>query len=252
MGLFYDPRFDLGELGNEVYKPKFDYSSPHQVALDSVPAGARVLDLGCGRGHVAKALKDKGCHVVGVDLSVDPANCDEALQHDLNQGLPDLGGRAFDHILLLDVIEHLNEPEAFVDQLKSYLGRHPQTRLIVSTGNIAFLPLRLSLLLGGFNYGKRGILDMTHTRLFTEKSLKRLFEDRGFRCDKTMGLPAPFPLALGPGHLADFLLWSNELAIKLLRRVFSYQVLLEMTPAPDLDWLLEKAVETSEGRRSAA
>jgi hypothetical protein len=152
----------------------------------------------------------------------------------------------------LDVIEHLNEPEAFVDQLKSYLGRRPETRLIVSTGNIAFLPLRLSLLLGGFNYGKRGILDMTHTRLFTEKSLRRLFEDRGFKTQGVIGIPAPFPLALGAGRLSAALLWMNQCAIKLLRRVFSYQVLLELKPAPDLDWLLEKAIETSDGRKSAA
>ena len=37
------------------------------------------------------------------------------------------------------------------------------------------------LLLGQFNYGKRGILDLTHTRLFTFASFRRLFEQGGFR-----------------------------------------------------------------------
>ena len=52
---------------------------------------------------------------------------------------------------------------------------------MLSTGNIGFFVTRLMLLFGQFNYGKRGILDMTHTRLFTFTSLRRLLEQSGFR-----------------------------------------------------------------------
>ena len=55
------------------------------------------------------------------------------------------------------------------------------TKLIISTPNVGFLIIRLMLLLGQFNYGKRGILDMTHTRLFTFSSLRQLLEQRGFQ-----------------------------------------------------------------------
>ena len=41
------------------------------------------------------------------------------------------------------------------------------------------LPRTRAMLFGQFNYGKRGILDMTHTRLFTFRSFRRLLEEAG-------------------------------------------------------------------------
>lgn len=251
-GLFYNPRFDVQRDRSDLYKPKLNFDSPHTKAVNAITPGARVLDLGCGRGHISQALRDKGCHVVGVDFKVDPARCDEAIEHDLNQGLPDLEGRSFDYVVMLDVIEHMNRPEILVDELKAFLGQHPETKLIVSTGNIAFAPVRLSLLLGSFNYGSRGILDMTHTRLFTEKTLKRLFQDRGFDIDWTDGLPAPFPLAVGDTALARFLLKFNRLLIKIWRSAFAYQIMIQCKPRPSLAWLLERARSTAADRRNAA
>ena len=53
------------------------------------------------------------------------------------------------------------------------------------------------LLLGRFHYGPRGILDLTHTRLFTFASVRHLFEQAGFMVDEVRGIPAPFSFALG-------------------------------------------------------
>ena len=72
---------------------------------------------------------------------------------------------------------------------------HP-ARVIVTSGNIGFIVTRLMLLLGSFNYGARGVLDLTHTRLFTFGTLKRLFEQAGYRIEEVQGIPAPFPLAI--------------------------------------------------------
>ena len=83
-------------------------------------------------------------------------------------------------ILILDVIEHLASPERFLDQLHESLSRNPDVEIIISTANIGFLIPRLMLLLGQFNYGKRGILDVTHTRLFTFSSFRRCLEQCGF------------------------------------------------------------------------
>ena len=49
------------------------------------------------------------------------------------------------------------------------------------------------LLFGSFNYGKKGILDKTHTRLFTFSSFKKLV-GYNFEILETKGIPAPFPL----------------------------------------------------------
>ena len=73
-------------------------------------------------------------------------------------------------MLMLDVIEHLAAPESFIDNLRVKMSANLHSKLVISTGNIAFIVIRLMLLFGQFNYGKRGILDLTHTRLLTSAS----------------------------------------------------------------------------------
>jgi len=113
---------------------------------------------------------------------------------------------------------------------------------------VAFLVTRLMLLLGFFNYGSRGILDLTHTRLFTFSTFRDLFEQAGYRIDEVKGVPAPFALALGDGAMTRFLLAINKLLIHLSRSLFSYQIFMVVRPLPSLEWLLDRAVETSQDR----
>src|SRR5262245_60754903 len=155
VGLFYDRRFDLPEQdgGNEQYRLKLDYESPHSFALQAVPPNSRVLDLGCAGGYLAALLKQrKGCHVVGIDMYPLPNDIDlDAFhKHDLNHGFPKLDVKDFDILLLLDVIEHLCAPERFVHQLRNAVKLSPNVNIVVSTGNIGFIVTRLMLLLGQF------------------------------------------------------------------------------------------------------
>ena len=249
LGLFYDRRFDCAPAarGNEQYIAKLDFESPHSIALDLVPSGARVLDLGCAGGYTASALRlQKQCSVVGVDVYPLPPGVvlDGFHQHNLNHGLPSLQG-SFDYILLLDVIEHLSSPEHFIELLRETMKLTPDARLVVSTANVGFAVQRLMLLLGQFNYGKRGILDLTHTRLFTFASLRRAFEQEGFRVIECRGIPAPFPLALGHSWLGRFLVRLNRLLIRVSKGLFSYQMLFVLQPRPSLDYLLQTAEKHS-------
>jgi glycosyltransferase involved in cell wall biosynthesis len=257
MNLFYDRRFDCAPQGsgNSYYEPKRDFESPHKAVLALVARGSRVLDLGCAGGYVGLSLeRENGCRVTGVDMfPLDPGvKLDNFVLHDLGQGPPPVRFEDFDYVLMLDVIEHLPRPEAFVDALRDKLKFAPHATLIVSTGNIGFCITRAMLLLGQFNYGKRGILDITHTRLFTFASLRRLFEQGGFKVIETRGIPAPFPLALGPGRLGRFFLRLNRLLIRLMRSMFSYQMLMVVRPQPSLEYLLEKAEHHSVARVEAA
>ena len=97
------------------------------------------------------------------------------------------------------------------------------------------------LLFGFFNYGKRGILDKTHTRLFTFQSFKKLIEDSNYIIIKTIGIPAPFPLAIGENLLSKILINLNNLAINIWRSFFSYQILCKIKPKKSLNLLLKKA-----------
>ena len=205
--------------------------------------GGRVLDIGCGEGVVAGALTDKGCRVSGIDaLAPEEVRGVEDYHRALiGEGPLPLDAALFDTVLLLDCIEHLATPEAFVEELYASLGRRPETQLIATTGNVAFFPLRLMLLLGGLNYGKRGILDMDHKRLFTFSSFRGLFAQRGFDVIAAQGIPAPFALAIGDNWLAALLSWINRLLIKLSKGLFAYQIFLHLKPRPALEWLLGEA-----------
>jgi len=246
--IYYHPKFDYPTAASP-YQPKLDFASSHQFAVKHVPAGACVLDIGCGDGHVARAVRAKGCRVYGVDYRVTAvtlANCDAAAPIDLDHpAWPAAWDTlAFDTILLLDVLEHLRDPAQFLRDVRARYGRcHP--RVIVTTGNVAFVLVRLSLLCGAFNYGKRGILDITHTRLFTKKSLIALVEQAGGQVKTVSGVPAPFPLAVGPGWLGRALLKINQALIWLWPTLFSYQLCCEMILPPSLAGLLHNALESS-------
>jgi hypothetical protein len=99
--------------------------------------------------------------------------------------------------------------------------------------------------LGNFNYGKRGILDLTHTRLYTFGSFKRLFEQCGFDIGRMAGIPAPFPKALGLGAVSRVLLAVNQGLMWLSKGLFAYQIFLTATPRPSLDGLLDASIETA-------
>src|SRR5262249_10810642 len=135
--------------------------------------------------------------------------------------------RSYDWVLLLDIIEHLRYPDRFLDQLRQSarsLDRRPQ--FIVTTGNVVFLIVRLQALLGQFNYGKRGILDLTPTRLYTFKTLRHLFEQCGFKIDRIEGIPPPFPLVVGSARLSRWLMRVSGWCIRVMPGLFSYQIFM--------------------------
>ncbi len=251
MGLFYDRKFDCEPGGISPYTPKFSYLSPHSLALQFVRPGSRVLDLGCAGGYMAEVLRDKKqCSVTGVDALPAHAKMDAFYLHDLNDGPPKLDLAPFDFVLMLDVVEHLVQPEAFLEQLRLAMAVNPDAELILSTGNIGFFITRMMLMFGQFNYGKRGILDLTHTRLFTFGSLHRAVEQAGFSVTAAMGVPGPFPLALGDNPISRFLVGVNALLLRGWRSLFSYQIMIRAHAQPVLRTLLSRAEEHSQARRS--
>ena len=150
-----------------------------------------------------------------------------------------------DTVLALDIIEHLVNPEHFLENLRRSACLRG-SRLILTTPNVTFLPLRIMFLFGFFNYGKRGILDRTHTRLFTFGSLRRMLRQAGFDVTSMQGIPAPFPLAFGRNSwIGKFLLKINHILTMIGPGVFSYQIYCEATAAPTVDELLARTMEHS-------
>jgi len=240
LGLFQQRRFDPAIDKQSPYRSKLGFTSPHSLAVDAVEAGSRVIDLGAGPGDVARVLAGRGCLVTVVDAIRPDGDIEdiEVLVQDLNEPL-EFDVAEYDTIMMLDVIEHLADPEDFLDRLRCQFDHEPKI-LIMSTPNIAFGVQRLSLLFGQFNYGRTGILDRTHTRLFTFRTLRHLLRDAGFTIRVMRGVPAPFPLVAGD-TVGGALLWFNRVLIRLSKTLFSFQIFVVAESTPSVEYLVRDA-----------
>lgn len=253
LGIFYNPKFDY-EKTNDYYSLKLGYPSSHQKALDLVSQGMTVLDVGSGPSEMVKELSNRGARPILVNLTVDDMAREfsyKTIEADINSLDFHCIDEKVDLVLLLDIIEHLRSPEAVLLNLREAVCFH-RPQVIITTGNVAFLPLRLGLMLGFFNYGKKGILDLTHTRLFTFKSLRRSLQQSGYRIKKGYGIPVPFPLALGNTRLARLLVKLNSILISISKTLFAYQIMYVAEPLPTLDMLLSLAIQVGSLKEAAA
>ncbi len=243
-GIFYMRKFDVSPPKQEKprYQSKVDFASSHALALEHVTEGSRVLDLGCSGSYLLKHLHDANCTVTGVDLRQpsDVSGWDRFIQADLGITPFPVRLNEYDCILMLDIVGHIQYPEAFIKRVAEATAENPDIRILVTTGNVGFIIVRLMLLFGSFNYGQRGILDRDHKRLFTFKSMRRLMEEYGFDIEKVQGIPAPYPLVAG-NTIGGFLLTLNQWLIKLSKGLFSYQIFMQIRPQPSLEILLQSA-----------
>lgn len=250
-GLLHQRRFDPVGGENTHYDLKLGYASSHTWALEAVPAGAKVLDIGSGPGGIARELVEKGVETAVVDQFA-PKVRDPKVKvfvQDLDAP-PKFDVKPYDTLLLLDVIEHLKDPEKFLEQVRAQFTSEPK-KLILTTPNVAFVVQRAMLALGQFNYGKAGILDRTHTRLFTFRTIEHLLRDQGFRIKEVRGVPAPFPKVLGDNILGRAAVAANLAAIRVSKTLFSYQIYVEAETTPDVEHVLREAKEKSAERAAA-
>jgi 2-polyprenyl-3-methyl-5-hydroxy-6-metoxy-1,4-benzoquinol methylase len=246
MGIFFDRKYDVSDDA-EWYSLKLGYASSHSAVLNKIAPGSKVLDIGCGSGQFAEKLKEKGCYVHGLDwLDLEePANFDLFTRLDLNRDDVDLPREEYDFILLLDVIEHLLRPEKLLEDLREQVkGEKPI--IMITVPNVAFFLVSLRLLFGQFRYGKQGVLDLTHRRLYTFKSIRESLVQSGYEIEGIKGIPAPYPKALGYNLMSRMLIALNSFLIKFSRSFFSYQVLVTAKPLPTLADLIGAATSAAE------
>lgn len=174
---------------SRIYHRSLDLETQDSLAklAGLVQAGSCVLDLGAGPGILGRYLTEQlGCVVDGVEYNA--AAVAEAMPWYRQLECADLeqivladrfAGQCYDFIVCADILEHLRQPDDLLGQLLDLLV--PGGRILISVPNVAHAGLIAELLAGEFRYRPEGLLDQTHLRFFTLRSLLRLLETAGLR-----------------------------------------------------------------------
>jgi SAM-dependent methyltransferase len=155
-----------------------------------------------------------------------------------------LGSRRYDVVLALDVVEHLRDPERGLQRIAAILK--PGGRLYASTANIAFILPRLSLLFGQFNYGKRGVLDLTHTRLFTMYSFRKLLKNSGFTIKYSRGFGPPIRDMVGESRPLQAIDSVSSVLAREWPRLFAFNFLVVAEKDEELRDIYERTTASEE------
>jgi len=216
---------------SESYVLKDFAGSSHRLLagwLRDLPAATRLLELGCGAGHVARLTGRPDLVWHGLESSVE---CLPVLAGLLSGGalvdletLPRLPG-GYGAVLAADTLEHLSAPERMLALVRDALL--PGGRLFLSVPNVANIYVRANLLAGRFPYADRGILDRTHRVFFTRRSLRDLLAGAGFALERQAVSTLPLPLALpnAPRAVLAPLVGAVDLATRVWPTLWGYQLL---------------------------
>ncbi len=216
-----------------VYTFKDFEGSSHRILIDLITRYANgsgmLLDLGAAGGELGEALRMRFPRRIGFEYDVDRIadlrrHFDSAVIADLEavRKLPSSSGS----IVLADVLEHLREPSKLLRCVREALS--PEGHVFVSVPNIANITVRLGLLFGIFEYRERGILDSSHLRFYTMRSIKREIEGAGFKIVAIRGSSVPIRLIVPKAPNILLRLGEKILTVvtRIWRGLFAYQIII--------------------------
>lgn len=167
---------------------RYDHGSldPDDVGLklaDLLTPNARILDVGCGTGVITQIIQNaKGASIIGIEPDADRVQRATARGLNVYRGFLTAAfvreHGPFDYAVFADVLEHVPDPAELV--LIAHQGLKPGGSVVVSVPNIAHWFVRLDLLFGRFDYQDCGIMDATHLRWFTRRTIRQFSECPGF------------------------------------------------------------------------
>ncbi|MEI7640226.1 MAG: class I SAM-dependent methyltransferase [bacterium] len=170
------------------------YKSNREEMLEFVPNTAKaILDIGCSEGNFGRLLKQRNNAII-YGVEIDNASykkaknkLDKVYLGGVEENLKKIPKKYFDCIVFNDVLEHLKNPDAVVQSIKTKLKKGGS--IVVSLPNIRnFKILKQIIFEKDFKYTTDGILDKTHLRFFTYKSMRYFFENNGLIVIKEKGI----------------------------------------------------------------
>jgi 2-polyprenyl-3-methyl-5-hydroxy-6-metoxy-1,4-benzoquinol methylase len=176
-------------------KPSEYYSGIREEMIPFIPLNvSKILEIGCGEGNFGAALKNEGVEVWGIEYSHEEAKVaesklDKVFAGDVFLHLDKLPDNYFDVIVCNDVLEHLTDPYTVLEKFKSKLT---STGVVVSSiPNIRFFRTFFDFVFRkNWDYTDNGIMDKTHYRFFTVKSIRKMYENLGYEIVRHEGINA--------------------------------------------------------------
>ncbi|MFC5500521.1 methyltransferase domain-containing protein [Caenimonas terrae] len=167
------------------------------VLAGMVAAGSRVLDLGTGSGALGEHLRaHAGCTVDGLTINEQEAAIARPHYRRVEVGdleRPDwhlaFSGEHYDFIVCADVLEHLRQPATALNGCRELLA--PGGQILISVPNAGYCGLVAELLHGDFTYRDEGLLDRTHLRFFTRRSLLQFLQAEGWSAGAIEAIERP-------------------------------------------------------------
>lgn len=169
-------------------------------SLEETKGSKRILDLGCCSGELFDSFIRRGQEIFGVEIDKEAVKKGKEKGYHIIEGdleeentLKEIEKIApFDAILALDVLEHLKDPWTFLEKIKKYFSK--DGFIFGTIPNISNWKIRFTQLFGNFNYKEEGILDKGHLRFFNQKTIRKLFEDSGYKIEKIFPTSSSIPL----------------------------------------------------------
>jgi 2-polyprenyl-3-methyl-5-hydroxy-6-metoxy-1,4-benzoquinol methylase len=176
------------DLVEEMYFNKNTeyFSLEREIFKNSVlEHNLNILDIGCGTGILGKFFKEnQNCKVFGVEINenayqVAKNNLDDVLRGNVESIDLNYPNNYFDVVIMGDVVEHLISP---VDTIKKIMPTLKLgAKIYITVPNVRHWSVIKNLLFFDlWEYDTWGILDFTHLRFFTKKSITNLFQKNNF------------------------------------------------------------------------